>query len=142
MLLPGARFSRCFCSHSLRLRAESTFGSHRVVLEFLRASSCTAPKLRGVGLFCFSGERLRLVAKSGVAGATSSCRLSTFVPSSSDALSTAMVDIDAAVAGDHDSCASEAELSIMHVHEIPRHASSLASPVPVACPPAAASVYV
>ena len=48
------------------------------VLEFLRASSCTAPMLRDVGLFCFSRERPRLVADylvSGVAGAASSCRI-------------------------------------------------------------------
>ena len=37
------------------------------------------------------------------------------------ALSTSALAIDAAVASDHNSCASEAELAIMQVHEIPRH---------------------
>ena len=37
------------------------------------------------------------------------------------ALSTSTLAIDAAVAGDHKSCASEAELAVMQVHEIPRH---------------------
>ena len=105
-----------------------------------RSSSCTFPESRPSSWtcapwrrsICFSREKLPLIADGLVRGGCwcgfLRLRLSTVelgLPDiararSSDALSTTAADIDAAVASNHNSHASEAELTIVQVHEIPR----------------------